>query len=475
VKNPKRFAEVFLKIQDKNKKLIPLRWNKAQEHFHINRTGRDLILKARQLGFSTLIQGEMFRRTITSPRTTMTLAHDADTTALLRLMSDRFYDHCRFGDIQPARKYANASLTTYPEFDSAATIATAGNLQSGRGGTFSDFHGSEVAFWKDAEKLIAGAMQGGNPDVVLESTPNGAQGYFYERCMEALHGEGIWKLHFYPWWWDDTYRIPLDEGEQITPNDEETLLIDSLQNRVSFSPEQLKWRRYKKQELGRLFTQEYPEDPVTCFLTSGDSFFGDLSEVFTAPLNPLYNEDHEYFAGLDFGQTSDFTAMIILDKTTKTQVDLLHIRRLSWAEQRRRIREMYKKWRCSAVGAEKNSIGSVNIEALLDDGLRVIPFDTTNQSKYDIMTRLYEGIHTGGWRLQGHSVLRQEMQTFVTAQQTASGLWRLAADGSGHDDTVMSLAIAKWTVDMAVRMPEKQPTQRSKWIDSEQVGWTKKY
>jgi len=31
-----------------------------------------------------------------------------------------------------------------------------------------------VAFWKDAEKIVAGAMQGGNPMVILESTLNGA-------------------------------------------------------------------------------------------------------------------------------------------------------------------------------------------------------------------------------------------------------------------------------------------------------------
>lgn len=408
----------------------------------------------------------------------MTLAHDADTTALLRLMADRFYEYCKFGEIQPARKYANASLTTYPEFDSAAVIATAGNLQTGRGGSYTDFHGSEVAFWRDAEKIIAGAMQGGNPDVILESTPNGAQGYFYERCMEALRGDGIWKLHFYPWWWDASYRIPLDEGEQIIPDDEEVVLLDALRNgtdEIRLTPEQLKWRRYKKRELGRLFAQEYPEDPVTCFLTSGESFFGDLSEVFTAPLNGVYNEDHEYIAGLDFGQTNDYTAMVILDKTERRQVDLLHIRRLAWAEQRRRIREMYKKWNCVSVGAERNSIGSVNIEALIDDGMRVLPFDTTNQSKYDIMTRLYEAIHTGGWKLQAHGVLRQEMQNFVTAQQTASGLWRLAAEGDGHDDTVMALAIAKWACDMSVRMPSNQPQQRSKWIDDDQTGWAKKY
>jgi hypothetical protein len=471
INNPETFAELFLKILDKEKRLTPFRWNKAQAHFHANRTGRDLILKARQLGFSTYVQGEMFRRTVTGTRTTITLAHDADTTAKLRIMADRYWENCKKNDgEQPARKYANASMTTYPEFDSVVTIATAGNVETGRGDTYTDMHGSEVAFWKDAEKIIAGAMQGGSPDVVLESTPNGAQGYFYERCMEAVRGEGVWRLHFYPWWWDDSYRILLIHGEQIELADDEERLVEEHH----LDLEQIKWRRNKIAELRGLFRQEYPEDPITCFLTSGNSYFGDMTDVFTAPMNPVYDPTHEYVAGLDFGQTNDFTAMPVLDITAKCQVDLLHVRKLEWKEQRRRVAEMYRKWHCSRMGAERNSIGSVNIEALQDDKLTVIPFDTTNESKAEIMSDLYEGIHTDGWKLQDHPVQRHEMQTFVSTQ-TPSGLWRLAAEGDGHDDTVMGLGVAKWVARIVVRLPDNQPKQKSKYLEGDNTGWAKKY
>ena len=60
----------------------------------------------------------------------------------------------------------------------------------------------------------------------------------------------------------------------------------------SLTPEQLKWRRNKKLELKEFFKQEYPEDPLTCFLTSGNSYFGDMSNVFTAPMNPEYDASH---------------------------------------------------------------------------------------------------------------------------------------------------------------------------------------
>jgi len=468
INNPSDFARVFLKILDKQGALIPFRWNKAQAHFQANRTGKDLILKSRQLGFSTLIQGEMFRRAVTGTRSTMTLAHDADTTTKLRLMADRFYEHCRFGDIQPARKYASASLTTYPEFDSTVTLATAGNVETGRGGTYSDFHGSEVAFWKDAEKIIVGAMQGGNPDVVLESTPNGAQGFFYDKCMESLSGGGVWKLHFYPWWWDAEYRIA---GDGITYTEEEAALVK--EHRLDSA--QIRWRREKIKELGRLFTQEYPEDVIGCFLTSGNSYFGDLTGVFTAPPDAKYIEGHEYCSGLDFGQTVDFTAMPVFDKTTKEQVDLLHINKMEWAEQRVRIKQKYKYWHLNSVLGERNSIGSPNIEALQKDGVKVIPFDTTNESKAGIMSGMHEAIHSGGWKLLDLPVQKHEFNTFVSTQ-LPSGAWRLAADGDGHDDIVMGNALAIHHGRHTVALPKNQPAQESKFRDkqdSDFTGWKK--
>ena len=434
---PEVFARRRLKILNKARRLEPLAWNRAQRHFHEHRTGKDLVLKARQLGFSTYIQGEMFRRAVTETRTTMTMAHDSETTQKLRRMADRFWSHCRIAGRQPARKYSNATLATYPDYDSTSVIATAGSKETGRGDTYTDFHGSEVAFWPNAEKIIAGAMQGGIPDVILESTPNGAQGYFYGLCTEAMRGDGVWKLHFYPWWWDDGYRTALEAGETLEYSDEEAALIE----KHGLAPEQIKWRRRKQQELRGLFIQEYPEDPVTCFLTSGNSYFGDLESIFKAPEGAEWVEGHRYEAGLDWGQENDYTFMPVFDVTEKRQVDKLHVRGLSWAEIRRRVKEKYDKWHLEKLVAEANSIGSVNIEALQGMGLVVVPFDTTNESKAAVMAGLYEALHSRGYTLLDWEIQKQELRNFVS-KQLPSGIWRLQADGDGHDDTVIGNALA---------------------------------
>ncbi|MEP0860952.1 MAG: hypothetical protein HRF52_05900, partial [Ignavibacterium sp.] len=193
INDPELFAKYFLKITNKNGELVSLSWNNIQRDFHYKRTGRDIVLKARQHGLSTYVQGEIFRRLVTKRTRALTLTHDDKTTQILRETADRFYKYFPenieingFLSEKPKRKYANASLSTYPETDSSHYIGTAGNTDVGRGGSYTDIHLSEVAFFPDAEKIVAGAMQGGNPNIILESTANGAQGYFYELCMDSL-------------------------------------------------------------------------------------------------------------------------------------------------------------------------------------------------------------------------------------------------------------------------------------------------
>lgn len=440
--NPELFASYFLKILDKQKQLVPLNYNRAQQHFMSNRTGRDIILKARQLGFSTAVQGELFRRAITSTTTSITMAHDDGTTQKLRRIQDRFWEHCVLPNGEhPLRKYSNATLVTYPEFDSTCVIATAGSKEAGRGDTYTDFHGSEVAFWTDAEKILAGAMQGGNPDIVLESTPNGTGGWFYDRCMEAINDKhSLWKLFFYPWWWDVTYKIEID---QPIPEFKKSLEPEEIEliKKHKLSLEQIAWRRFKKRELKRLFPQEYPESIETCFLVSGVSYFGNLSNAFKAPFDAKKISTHKYSAGLDWGKDNDYTSLTILDVTKKVQVDYLHVNKLPWGEIRRRVAAKCKRWGIRTLVAESNSIGDVNIEELRKLNLRVIPFNTTNESKGDLMSDLYDALHEKDLKLLPIEEAKHEFDAY-TSTKLASGAWRLAAAGKGHDDFVISTALA---------------------------------
>lgn len=427
----------LLHIQDKDERLVPLALNAAQRHFLAQRTGRDLILKARQMGMSTAVQAHYFVTAITERARLATLAHDDTSTALLRRMAARFWEHLPDKE-RPPRGLDNATTTSYPATGSEVTIVTAGNKHKGRAGTYSRVHGSEVAFWPDAEATMAGLMQGvpASGEIILESTPNGARGWFYDRCMEALDGRGVWTLHFFPWWWDAGYTA--DAGPDFAPTDDERALVE----RHGLTAGQLAWRRLKIAEIGaRLFQQEYPEDARTCFLLSGDGYFGDLAGCFTAPDGATPQAGHWYVAGLDFGQANDWTVLSIVDGATLEQVELLRLNKLPWADMRARIADATRRWAARAVWAESNSIGQPNIEALAAAGVPVVPFQTTAATKGPLIAGLHHALHDGGLKLLDRPEQRRELAAFQ-ARQTAAGHWTYSAPDGEHDDTVIANALA---------------------------------
>lgn len=433
----------LLRIQDKADAITPLVLNAVQQDLRQHLTGRDLILKSRQQGASTYIQARQFVAALTERTRCATLAHDDDSTQMLRRMATRFWENLPDGK-RPPRGLDNATTTSYSLTGSEVFIGTAGSRSKGRGGTYRYVHGSEVAFWTDAASIMAGLMQGVPADgtVVLESTPNGAQGWFYERCMEALDGDSTWTLHFYPWWHDAGYALSVDEP--LTLSDDEAALV-KLHN---LTDAQIAWRRAKQKELGRLFAQEYPEDAISCFLTSGTGYFADIQhfdKLFSASTEATPTKGHRYVAGLDFAQTVDYTVLSVGDVDYLEEVDLLRMNQLPWAEMRRRVVDKCLKWGIDVLLAEKNSMGSTNIEELQSElkargaKTEVVGFLTTQKSKAGIVTGLHFSLDEEGLILQPDLNGRHELLNFA-ASQTPNGMWKYEA-ATGHDDTVIARAL----------------------------------
>jgi hypothetical protein len=461
------FCKLYLKVQDKSGAIVPLVLNRVQLDIakRLEQAGslRVLILKARQMGVSTVVQAWLYYQMLLGGAKTSTICHDDDLTSELRKMNHRFQEELP-DNIRPLVKYDNAKETTYLDLNSQRRIATVGGHSSrlsagkkkGRGGSNTHIHGTEIAFWPDAQGVVAAAMQAGNPEIVLESTPNGMVGWFYEQCMDALDNRGVWSLLFYEWWWDEEYAMTYADYREalpqapITPdefNSEEQALIEAHR----LSPEQIYWRRFKRLELPHTFAQEYPEDPRCGFLASGSSYFGDLSECFTLTSVAIYDPSRRYVGGLDFAQTSDSTVLIILDAHNNQMVDMLRINNLSWQVMRTRIAAIAHKWDATIQG-EANSMGKTNIELLqtgendvngnvLYESVKLIPFYTTASSKRPLIQGLYHALHEAGLLLIDDSVLRHELRAFIS-KQNYNGYWQYMASNGAHDDCVMALALA---------------------------------
>jgi hypothetical protein len=452
------FAEKFLKIQTiENGQLVtvPLVYNWFQLDYLSKRTPRDLILKPRQLGFTTCIQGEFRRYEWTRPTRSLTLGKDDENTTDLRAMADFFYDHLP-QDFRPIRSINNSSRTEYPDVKSRATIRKAGNRNSGRGGTNTRIHLSEVAFYPDAGSIVASALQAGNPLwVAAESTANGADesNWFFSECMAALRGESVWTLHFYRWFDNPAYAIPLELKEVLVYDDEEKELV----RLHGLKPEQIKWRRFKQLELriSGTFLQEYPEDVLTCFLQSGNGVFSFLVDTFTAPNEAIYDETHQYVMGIDWGQSDDFTDARVFDVTDYCEVAHLHINKQSYESMINEIAKLAYAWHVEKIVPERNSMGAA-IEMLsaalnaLDwpiDKRTGYPSNPTIQSFWtdirskDRVVKLFQAGIEAGLKLLPDPIANQELRAFISKQQP-SGLWSYDHPIGGKSDTVIARLLA---------------------------------
>lgn len=305
------YIESFLKIRNKQSQLVPFHLNHAQKIVmekieECEREGilkRFIVLKARQMGLSTLFEGLIFQDTANNPfKNSIIVAHEEPASVNLFNMSKLFYE--KLPDvIRPMKKYSNGKILSFenptndenekeknPGLMSKITIATAGAGEVGRSGTIHNVHASEVAFFPDPKTTMLGLLQS-VPDemntlVVLESTANGVGGYFHEMWQKAVKGENDFIPIFLPWFIDPGYtrNFRTEAEKQQFIEEVNSVVKDSngkevrtyeyeLMHKFNLTYEQLYWRKHtienKCQGDEMLFMQEYPATPEEAFISSG--------------------------------------------------------------------------------------------------------------------------------------------------------------------------------------------------------------
>ena len=307
----KWYIEKFLRIKNKKAEIIPFILNTAQNVVMeiLNKDKAELkpkryiVLKARQMGLSTLFEGLIFQDTSTKEnKNALIIAHEESASSNLFQMSKLFYENLP-DEIRPMKKYSNGKVLAFesPETDeskkknnpglrSKITIATAGAGEVGRSSTIHSLHASEVAFFLDAKTTMLGLLQAvpdePNTLVVLESTANGIGDWFHEMWQKASKGENEFTPIFLPWFIDPGYSRPFRSKEErenfisevtSTHQDINGEVIhtyeEELMKKHNLTYEQLNWRRWtvknKCQGDEELFMQEYPSTPEEAFLSTG--------------------------------------------------------------------------------------------------------------------------------------------------------------------------------------------------------------
>lgn len=285
--NTKKYIEEYIKIRDKNGKVIPLKLNEPQmkyynviKELHEQRKPiRIIILKARQMGFSTETESIIFKNVVTNHNYNAGIvAHKEDSTANLFNMSKRMLEYLP-DSIKPEQKKSNAKELVFNNdegtgLDSKMKCMTAGGKGIGRSDTFTALHLSELAFWEgDKQDILLGLLQAvpNIPEsmVIIESTANGFD-YFKELWDKAVAGENDFYPLFVGWNELKEYKMTYT-GFELTEDEIE------LQTVYNLTLEQLTWRRWciKNNCGGDIdkFKQEYPICPDEAFLSTGQCYF----------------------------------------------------------------------------------------------------------------------------------------------------------------------------------------------------------
>lgn len=386
------FAETFLYVRNLRGKRVPFQYNAAQriintakrEALANGKAARFLIPKARRMGVTTYEQAVSFAQCLNfKGQHCVTLADETKKAQEIFSMVELFHQHLPDG-VKPPLKYDTKNQMAFKGVDSNFYIGTAGGQAFGRGNTLQRVHGSEVAFWladrvkqkEELDKLLTGLTEAASHgEIVLESTANGAAGYWYELVTEASRGENEWTVIFLPWFIFPQYQRRfscLDERKDVERSleDDERALV----NRHGLTLEQINWRRSKRAEraMRRLFFQEYPETLANSFLASSSAYYNQevLQELALECREPVTQIDgmtiwvnpekgHTYAAGMDTSEGvegGDYTAMGIIDRETGEQVARLHG---LWrpAEAATRVVKWCKRYNFALLGIEDNNTG----------------------------------------------------------------------------------------------------------------------
>ena len=280
-----KLIEKFLMIRTDDG-LIPFYLNEDQCKLYIEickdilagKPIREDILKARQLGFSTLIAGIIFVLTaFQTDKNAFVVADKSDNTNAIFNIYQTYYDALPdYIKQMIPKKNKNAYELSFDYgkgHTSSIKVVTQGD-DAGRASHVQYIHLSECSRYDDLKSTLTSILQAVsstslNSMVFLETTAHGYN-YYKEIWDKHMAGKGGFKALFYAWFTKKEYSAKYD-GHELLPFESE------LRKKIpSLTLDQIQWYRNKYEELNEdldELRQEHPSTPMEAFISSGSSVF----------------------------------------------------------------------------------------------------------------------------------------------------------------------------------------------------------
>lgn len=376
----------FYKIKDKQKRLITFKRNRTQQDFNKRKWNRNIILKSRQLGFTTFeaidtLDDVLFTRNFDA----LLIAQDLDTAKdIFDNKIHLAWQNYRLKELYTA-DMESARKIKFGFGDKTWSSITVDS--SGRAGTFHRVHISELAqvchkFPAKAKEIIDGTIPSVpmNGRLDIESTAESSDDKFYEMFWEAWErGEPKhsieFKAHFYNWQWDDEQMATIVPETNLPAEFKEYQKQHNLTD-IEITYYYFQWLSLNKD--WQALKKEYPTTPYEAFEGAGNKLF----DAIKLSLQSLregeragdwiyydpYELGHEYGIGADvsegIGQASS-TAVVWDFTTVKPKVVAIYFNNKIPPDQFAYVlKDGGTKYGMAIIASERNNHGHTTISKL---------------------------------------------------------------------------------------------------------------
>jgi len=364
-------------INNKSGDLVRFVMNDVQRHFYFNIHSFSVILKSRQLGFSTFIMILILDLSIFNSHTQSgVITQTRDLSKLLFdkkikvawMELDNFFK-CgvvAINDSAEQLKLSNGSVISLGVTYRSGTLN--GILHVSEFGDISNHRPDR------AEEIITGAfpavplLEGGMR--IVESTAKGIDNHFYDLCVSAMASGAnpdilSPKLFFYPWYTDPTYTFEPPDGYEFSSD-----MVGYFRDLgVELTRGQMYWYCMQARTYGEKVFQEFPSTAKECFMASVEGALWTMDII--APYRSSLPDDLvSIVVGVDPATTnnkdSDETGIIVAGVDSRGHGYVLEdvsgkMSPLDWAKM---AVDLYYKWQADRIVAETNQGGDM-VEATI--------------------------------------------------------------------------------------------------------------
>ena len=425
----------------------------------IHNNDRVIVLKARQLGISTLCRAYAFWHYYTNSKTITSAVVSNKYQSVIELLKidKRFLE----GLPDPLKRKIKTEKRDELIFDSnkSQVKGFSGGGSNIRGYTFNFCHISEFDFLDEPDEILANMIASANSGkIIIESTANFYGSTMHKMILDSKYS-GAWKVIFLPWSSFPSYRLEM-QASQITPEAEEL----ELMQKYNLDLAQIAWRRFKIWEMGKeKFQREYPLSIDEAYAVSGRNYFEaetlkHIKEIKceSSDYNEFQypNSGDQYVIGVDpaSGIGQDYSVAYVLSRNTLAPAAILASNKLSIRDFAERVMKLSAKYKNALVHLELNNHGHAFKEVFHSNSFyRYETFKTSVKSKltlYDLFRTYIEEQMI----VEMDSITLLEMRNLLKDEK---GLAPGHAPGS-HDDRVIAYMLALYRI-------KDYPRPKSTW------------